>query len=134
MLHNLVVNLLHNSISPYLILQQYNLPRAVLPKGIISQDYDSSNGKLTVRLHDSCSYKIEEVQLKFQYILTCVLTIDNISYLEGALVQVSSNEWRTLEKVTRVNDKLKFIAGDFQREASLSNFLLNPECVCLCLN
>ncbi|KAE9590554.1 hypothetical protein Lalb_Chr20g0108941 [Lupinus albus] len=118
--------------TPYEVIRKYNFPVAVLPKGIIGYYLDTSavTARLTINLKNRCSYKIQEIH--FNYEPTAVLALNNdsqlISFAYGVQVEVSPNVWNQLKSVNRVNDVLKFNGPSINREASVSNFQVNPEC------
>ncbi|KAI4301428.1 hypothetical protein L6164_034707 [Bauhinia variegata] len=118
-----------NSLTAYEVLQQYNFPDGLLPKGVVAYKLDSSTGKFKVYLNGTCTFKIQSYELKYKSTITGVITKGKLSSLSGIKVKVLIL-WFDIVKVTREEGDLDFSVGIASADFPVSNFYESPTCGC----
>ncbi|KAL2507632.1 hypothetical protein Fot_31279 [Forsythia ovata] len=113
----------------YEVLQEYNFPVGLLPKGITSYELDTSTGKFTVYLNKACSFTIEGYDLKYKTKITGTISKDRITNLSGIQVKVLFF-WVNIVEVTRDGDELEFSVGIISADFPIDNFEESPQCDC----
>ncbi|KAK7344421.1 hypothetical protein VNO77_13992 [Canavalia gladiata] len=119
----------HKILSAYDVLQQYDFPVGLLPKGVIGYTLDSSSGKFEAYLNDTCTFPVESYELKYKSTITGVIRKDKISNLEGIKVKVMFL-WLNIVTATRNEDELEFSVGIAAANFPVSNFYESATCVC----
>ncbi|XP_019425010.1 PREDICTED: uncharacterized protein LOC109333882 [Lupinus angustifolius] len=112
-------------LNPYDILLRNNLPKGLLPVGAITQHFDGNTGKCTFKLNHSCTYKIDGNYLKFESTVSAIISSNSISNVEGVKLKIVS-QWVSITKVNRIQDQLKFAAGNVARQSLVHNFNVSP--------
>ncbi|KAJ1402370.1 hypothetical protein SESBI_28062 [Sesbania bispinosa] len=113
----------------YDVLQQYDFPVGLLPKGVVGYELDSTTGKFKAYLDGSCTFKIESYELKYKSTITGVIKKDGITGLKGIEVKVLFL-WLNIVTVTRDEDELQFSVGIASADFPVSNFYESPTCGC----
>ncbi|XP_041020192.1 uncharacterized protein At5g01610-like [Juglans microcarpa x Juglans regia] len=119
----------HDSITAYEVLEEYDFPVGILPKGVLGYELDSSTGKFSVYLNGSCTFSIDSYELKYKSTVTGVIAKDKISSLSGIKVKVLFL-WLSIVSVTREDDELAFSVGIASADFPVSNFTESPTCGC----
>ncbi|XP_027363398.1 uncharacterized protein At5g01610-like [Abrus precatorius] len=117
------------TLTAYDVLQQYDFPVGLLPKGVVGYELDSSTGKFKAYLEDACTFSIESYELKYKSTITGVIRKDKISNLEGIEVKVFFL-WLNIVTVTRDEGELQFSVGIASADFAVSNFYESPTCGC----
>ncbi|XP_054802094.1 uncharacterized protein At5g01610-like [Prosopis cineraria] len=118
-----------DSLSAYQVLQRYNFPVGLLPRGVTGYELDRSTGRFKAFLNGSCSFKIESYDLKYQSTITGVITQGSLSSLQGVKVKILIL-WVNIISVTRIDDELQFSVGIASADFDVSNFYESPACGC----
>ncbi|CAK7348328.1 unnamed protein product [Dovyalis caffra] len=113
----------------YEVLQEYDFPIGLLPKGVTSYEFDNSTGKFTVHLNSTCSFKVDSYELKYKTTIKGVLAKDKLSKLSGIQVKVLIL-WLSITEVIRDDDELEFSVGIASANFAVSNFDECPSCGC----
>lgn len=113
----------------YEVLQQYDFPIGLLPKGVLGYKLDSSTGKFSVHLNGSCSFSIQSYELKYKSTFTGVIAKRKLSELSGIQVKILFL-WLSITKVTRDDDELEFSVGITSADFPVDNFNECPTCGC----
>ncbi|KAJ8749559.1 hypothetical protein K2173_026208 [Erythroxylum novogranatense] len=113
----------------YEVLEEYDFPIGILPKGITDYELDTSTGKFSVYLNSTCTFKIDSYELKYKTTVTGVITKDKLSSLSGVQVKVLFF-WLNIDQVTRDDDELEFSVGIASANFPVSNFAECPTCGC----
>ncbi|KAB2616278.1 hypothetical protein D8674_022866 [Pyrus ussuriensis x Pyrus communis] len=108
-----------DELTVYEVLEEYDSPVGILPKGVVSYELDTSTGKFSVHLNSTCTFTIDSYKLKYKSTITGVITTDKISSLSG--IQV---------RVTRSGDNLEFSVGIASAAFPIDNFYECPQCGC----
>ncbi|KAE9591152.1 hypothetical protein Lal_00039846 [Lupinus albus] len=95
--------------SPYDFLEEFNIPRGILPQGATNYTFDNSTSKFTINLENACTYKIKDVTLKFNPTITGIITNNSISSFEGVHLKVIIEI--PITKVSIEKDLVKFKAA-----------------------
>ncbi|XP_042475895.1 uncharacterized protein LOC122057733 [Macadamia integrifolia] len=113
----------------YEVLESYDFPVGLLPKGVSSYDLDTSTGKFSVYLNETCTFTIDSYELKYKSTITGYITTDKLSELKGISVKVLFF-WLSIVEVTRSDDELDFSVGIASADFPVANFDESPECGC----
>ncbi|KAL3531486.1 hypothetical protein ACH5RR_010808 [Cinchona calisaya] len=119
----------NDALTAYQVLEEYDLPVGLLPKGVTSYELDSSTGEFTVYLNETCTFTIEGYKLKYKTQITGVISKDALKDLSGVQVKILFF-WLNLQEVTRDGDELIFSVGIASADFPLSNFAQSPQCGC----
>ncbi|KAG8389504.1 hypothetical protein BUALT_Bualt02G0236300 [Buddleja alternifolia] len=114
----------------YDLLQSYDFPVGILPKGITHYDLDPSTGKFNAYLNGSCSFSLEgSYQLKYKSRISGYIYKDRMTNLSGVSVKVLFL-WLNIVEVTRNGEKLEFSVGIASADFGIDNFFISPQCGC----
>ncbi|XP_043708360.1 uncharacterized protein LOC122657657 [Telopea speciosissima] len=119
-----------DQLTAYEILQSYDFPVGLLHTGVSGYDYDSSTGKFSVYLNETCSFTIQNsYELKYRSTIKGYITKDKITQLQGISVKVFLF-WVNIIEVTRIGDQLDFSVGITSADFPVVNFDECPQCGC----
>ncbi|KAG2693402.1 hypothetical protein I3843_08G091500 [Carya illinoinensis] len=118
-----------DSLTAYQVLEEYDFPVGILPKGVLGYELDTSTGKFSVYLNGSCTFSIDSYELKYKSTVTGVIAKDKISSLSGIKVKVLFL-WLSIVSVTRDDDELAFSVGIASADFPVSNFSESATCGC----
>lgn len=113
----------------YEVLQQYDFPIGILPKGVLGYTLDSVTGKFSVHLNGSCSFSIQSYDLKYKSTITGVIAKRKLADLSGIEVKILFL-WLSITEVTRDDDELEFSVGIASADFPSDNFGQCPTCGC----
>ena len=118
------------SLSAYDVLQSYNFPKGLLPKGALGYDLDKDTGKFNAYLNGSCGFSLEgSYQLKYRSTISGYISRNKLTKLKGISVKILFL-WLDIVEVTRDGDGLKFSVGIASAEFAIDNFEECPQCGC----
>ncbi|KAK8499483.1 hypothetical protein V6N12_011568 [Hibiscus sabdariffa] len=119
-----------DALSPYEILQGYNFPVGLLPKGVLKYDLDESTGRFHAYLNASCSFGLEgSYQLKYKSTISGIISDNKLRNLSGISVKVLFL-WLNIVEVVRDEDELEFSVGITSASFPIDNFYESPQCGC----
>ncbi|XP_058215793.1 uncharacterized protein At5g01610-like [Rhododendron vialii] len=114
----------------YEMLQRYNFPIGVLPKGVTGYDLDESTGKFSAYLNGSCAFSLEgSYQLNYKPTIKGYVSKGRLSKLEGVKVKLFFI-WVDIVEVDRNGDDLDFSVGIASAGFSVDSFEECPQCGC----
>lgn len=114
----------------YELLQSYDFPVGILPKGITHYDLDASSGRFDAYLNGSCSFSLEgSYQLKYNPRISGNMYKDTLTNLSGVSVKVLFL-WLNIVEVRRNGENLEFSVGVASAEFPIDNFYVSPQCGC----
>ncbi|KAE9598240.1 hypothetical protein Lalb_Chr15g0078481 [Lupinus albus] len=117
-------------LSAYDILEQYDFPVGLLPKGATDYKLNPNNGKFTAYLNQTCSFYIHSYELRYKSIIKGVISKDKLAKLNGVSVKVEL-VWLKIVEVTRISDELEFsVLGIASADFGVDNFFESPQCGC----
>ncbi|KAI3449465.1 hypothetical protein Pfo_006130 [Paulownia fortunei] len=117
-------------LTAYEVLQSYDFPVGILPKGVTHYDLDASSGKFNAYLNGSCSFSLEgSYQLRYKSQISGYIYKDKLTNLSGVSVKVLFL-WLNIVEVRRNGDKLEFSVGIASAEFAINNFYVCPQCGC----
>ncbi|KAE8668471.1 hypothetical protein F3Y22_tig00112318pilonHSYRG00008 [Hibiscus syriacus] len=112
--------------SAYEVLQDYNFPVGILPKGVVKYDLDESTGRFHAYLNGSCSFSLEgSYQLKYKSTISGIISDNKLTDLSGISVKVFFL-WLNIVEVTRDDDELGFSVGIVSASFPIDNFMSVP--------
>ncbi|XP_031490602.1 uncharacterized protein LOC116257766 [Nymphaea colorata] len=115
--------------SAYEILESYNFPRGILPKGVKSYVL-KDDGSFVVQFGGSCKFQIEAgYTLDYKSRITGVLKYGSLKNLQGVSVKILFF-WLGISEVDRGEGNLDFYVGPLSASFGLSNFYESPQCGC----
>ncbi|KAF3790179.1 hypothetical protein EJ110_NYTH16840 [Nymphaea thermarum] len=119
----------HQNLTAYEVLESYNFPKGILPKGV--KDYVfNEDGSFVAYLDGSCKFAIEAgYTLSYGSKITGVLKYGSLKNLQGVSVKVLF-VWLGIWEVSRGNEQLDFYVGPVSASFPLSNFYVCPRCGC----
>ncbi|KAF4364443.1 hypothetical protein F8388_007020 [Cannabis sativa] len=116
--------------SAYEVLQDFDLPMGILPKGVNSYELDRSNGRFYAHFNGSCSFSLEgSYQLKYKSTISGYISKDKLTKLTGVSVKVLFL-WLNIVEVVRDGNDLEFSVGLASASFSIDNFFECPQCGC----
>uniref|UniRef100_A0A0D9WFM9 Peptidase A1 domain-containing protein n=1 Tax=Leersia perrieri TaxID=77586 RepID=A0A0D9WFM9_9ORYZ len=126
-----------NKPTAYEILESYDFPVGILPKGVTSYTLDESTGDFTVKLDTgsssssaTCDFAIQgSYSLRYDATITGRISADRLTALRGVSVKVLFF-WLSIVEVTRRGDQLEFSVGILSADFGVENFLESPQCGC----
>ncbi|CAN8308665.1 unnamed protein product [Cochlearia groenlandica] len=119
-----------DSPTAYTILQSYNFPVGILPKGVKSYDLDTSTGKFHAYFNDSCSFSlVGSYQLNYESKISGYISKNKLKNLTGVKVKVLFF-WLNIVEVVRNGEKLEFSVGITSANFAIQEFLESPQCGC----
>uniref|UniRef100_A0A6P3Z1F1 uncharacterized protein At5g01610-like n=1 Tax=Ziziphus jujuba TaxID=326968 RepID=A0A6P3Z1F1_ZIZJJ len=119
-----------NTASAYEILQDFNFPMGILPKGATGYELDRKTGKFRAYLNGSCSFSLEgSYQLKYKSTVNGYISNNRLTGLTGVSVKVLFL-WLNIVEVTRGGDDLEFSVGIASASFPIDNFYECPQCGC----
>ncbi|XXG84267.1 hypothetical protein AAC387_Pa10g1817 [Persea americana] len=117
-------------LTAYQVLEQYDFPIGLLPKGVTGYELDSSTGKFSVYLNGTCSFSLEgSYDLKYKSTIKGYISKDRLTDLSGISVKVLFF-WINIIEVVRSGDELRFSVGIASADFPISNFYECPQCGC----
>ncbi|KAK7392298.1 hypothetical protein VNO78_20732 [Psophocarpus tetragonolobus] len=114
----------------YEMLESFNFPAGILPKGVTGYELDPSSGKFRADLNGSCSFSLEgSYQLSYQKSISGYISDGKLTQLRGISVKVLFF-WLNILDVARVGNDLDFSVGVASASFPLDNFFVSPQCGC----
>lgn len=120
----------------YEILNSFNFPIGLLPKGVKSFDLDQSTGRFHSYLDATCSFSLEgSYQLRYKSTISGYISNNRLTSLSGISVKVLFL-WLNIVEVVRNGDNIEFSVGIASASFPIDNFYESPQCGCGldCLN
>jgi hypothetical protein len=82
-------NFLDQNPTAYDILGDYNLPKGLLPKGVVGYSLDTTTGKFSAFWNGTCSFSLEgSYQLRYKSTINGYISKGRLSRLEGVSVKL----------------------------------------------
>uniref|UniRef100_A0A5B6ZJM3 DUF538 family protein n=1 Tax=Davidia involucrata TaxID=16924 RepID=A0A5B6ZJM3_DAVIN len=117
-------------LTAYEVLQSYDFPAGLLPKGATGYDLDKTTGKFYAYLKGSCSFSLEgSYQLRYKSTISGYIAKDKLTDLSGISVKVLFL-WLNIDEVVRSGDELEFSVGIVSADFPMDNFEECPQCGC----
>ncbi|KAJ4727702.1 Protein of unknown function, DUF538 [Melia azedarach] len=114
----------------YEILQSYNFPVGLLPKGITKYDLDETTGQFHAYMDGSCSFSLEgSYQLKYKSTISGYISENKLTGLTGVSVKILFL-WLNIVEVVRNGDDIEFSVGIASASFPIDNFYVCPQCGC----
>ncbi|KAH0850872.1 hypothetical protein HID58_095174 [Brassica napus] len=114
----------------YSLLQSYNFPVGILPKGVVAYDLDTSTGKFHAYFKDSCSFSlVGSYQLNYKSTISGYISENKLTKLTGIKVKVLFL-WLNIVEVIRNGDEMEFSVGITSANFGINEFLASPQCGC----
>ncbi|WCJ22236.1 hypothetical protein M5689_004334 [Euphorbia peplus] len=117
------------NLTAYEVLEQYDFPIGLLPNGVTSYELDSSTGKFSATINETCTFTIDSYELKYKSKITGVIATDKLSSLSGVQVKILF-VWLSIVEVSRDDDELAFSVGVASANFGVDNFVESPTCGC----
>ncbi|KAK9282107.1 hypothetical protein L1049_005019 [Liquidambar formosana] len=115
--------------SAYEVLEEYDFPIGILPKGVTGYELDNSTGEFSAYLNGSCSFTIDGYDLKYKSTITGVISTGKLKSLKGISVKVLFL-WLSIVEVIRDGEELDFSVGIASADFPVDNFDECPQCGC----
>ncbi|CAN0889097.1 Uncharacterized protein At5g01610 [Linum grandiflorum] len=116
-------------LTAYEVLQQYNFPVGILPKGITGYEIDRETGKFKAYLPQTCKFSIQSYQLEYGTTISGVISKGRISNLKGVKVHVLFL-WLNIVEVVHDDGQMQFSVGITSADFPLDGFDESPQCGC----
>lgn len=118
------------AVSAYDILQSYNFPPGILPKGSTGYDLDPDTGKFTVYFDGTCSFSLRgSYDIRYKSQISGRISSGKLTDLQGVSVKLLFL-WINIVEVERNNDELEFSVGIASATFRIDNFYEIPQCGC----
>ncbi|KAK9281942.1 hypothetical protein L1049_004851 [Liquidambar formosana] len=119
-----------DSLTAYELLEDYNFPAGLLPKGISRYDLDETTGKFHVYLNGTCSFSLEgSYDLKYKSTIGGYIEKNKLTGLTGISVKVLFL-WLNIVEVRRSGDEIELSVGIASANFPVDNFVECPQCGC----
>ena len=116
--------------SAYELLQDFNFPMGLLPKGATGYELDSSTGNFRAFFSGSCSFSLEgSYELRYKSTISGQISENKLTSLTGVSVKILFL-WLNIVEVTRSGDDLEFSVGIASASFPIENFYECPQCGC----
>ncbi|KAK7843174.1 uncharacterized protein LOC112032725 [Quercus suber] len=123
-------NLTTTKPSVYDVIQSFNFPIGILPKGVQGYDLETSTGKFSAFFSGSCSFSLEgSYELKYKPTINGIITKGKLTSLQGVSVKLFFF-WVDIIEVRRIGDNLGFSVGIAGADFPIDNFEESPQCGC----
>ncbi|KAL0006043.1 hypothetical protein SO802_013604 [Lithocarpus litseifolius] len=123
-------NLTTTKPSVYDVIQGFNFPIGILPKGVQGYDLETSTGKFSAYFSGSCSFSLEgSYELKYKPTINGIITKGKLTSLQGVSVKLFFF-WVDIIEVQRIGDNLGFSVGIAGADFPIDNFEESPQCGC----
>lgn len=117
-------------LSAYQVLQQYDFPMGILPKGVTSYELNRDTGEFAAHLNGTCKFSLEgSYTLEYKSTITGVISRDRLTNLKGVSVKILFF-WVSIVEVVRDGNQLQFSVGIASASFPIDNFLESPQCGC----
>uniref|UniRef100_A0A5B7BXF8 DUF538 domain-containing protein n=1 Tax=Davidia involucrata TaxID=16924 RepID=A0A5B7BXF8_DAVIN len=117
-------------LSAYEVLQQYDFPIGIIPKGVTGYDLNAATGEFSAYLNGTCSFSLENsYQLRYKSTIKGVISKDRLKKLKGVSVKVLLF-WLDIVEVKRNGNDLEFSVGIVSATFPIDNFEECPQCGC----
>ncbi|XP_031261616.1 uncharacterized protein LOC116119831 [Pistacia vera] len=114
----------------YELLNSFNFPSGLLPKGVQSYDLDQRTGQFHAYLGGTCSFSLEgSYQLKYKSTISGYISNNRLTSLTGVSVKVLFL-WLNIVEVIRNGDNIEFSVGIASASFPIDNFYECPQCGC----
>ncbi|XP_010456044.1 PREDICTED: uncharacterized protein LOC104737542 [Camelina sativa] len=114
----------------YSLLQSYNFPVGILPKGVVAYDLDTTTGKFHAYFNNSCSFSlVGSYQLNYKSTISGYISENKLKKLTGVKVKVLFL-WLNIVEVIRNGDEMEFSVGITSANFAIQEFLESPQCGC----
>ncbi|WKA02740.1 hypothetical protein VitviT2T_020894 [Vitis vinifera] len=114
----------------YEVLEDYNFPVGLLPKGITDYDLNITTGKFSVYFNDTCSYSLKSsYHLKYLPTIKGYISNGKLSSLEGVYTKLFL-VWKEIVEIVRDGDNLVFSVGVLSSVFPIDYFEESPQCGC----
>ncbi|KAF3436468.1 hypothetical protein FNV43_RR23560 [Rhamnella rubrinervis] len=118
------------SLSAYEVLEEYDFPVGLLPKGATDYTINRDTGEFTAHLNQTCKFHLENsYEVEYKSTITGVISKGKLKNLNGVKVKVLIL-WLTVVEVDRVGDELQFSVGIASANYPIDNFEESPQCGC----
>lgn len=113
----------------YEVLESYNFPQGILPKGVTGYELNQETGEFKVYLPETCKFTIEGYDLQYKSTITGVISTNRLTRLKGVRVKVLLL-WLNIVEVTRKDSQLQFSVGIASANFPVGGFEESPTCGC----
>ncbi|CAL5437280.1 unnamed protein product [Camellia sinensis] len=118
-----------DALTAYQVLEQYDFPVGILPIGAKSYELDKSTGKFKAYLDETCTFTIQNYELKYKSTITGVISKGKLKNLKGVSVKILFL-WLNIGEVIRDDDELEFSVGIASADFPIESFVESPQCGC----
>ncbi|KAG0476883.1 hypothetical protein HPP92_013246 [Vanilla planifolia] len=116
-------------LTAYDVLQAYNFPIGLLPKGSLGYDLDPRTGKFSAYFNGTCEFALESYQISYKSTITGRISTNHLTELRGVSVKVLLF-WINIIEVVRDGDEINFSVGIASASFDIGNFYICPQCGC----
>ncbi|KAI7992150.1 Uncharacterized protein LOK49_LG12G01091 [Camellia lanceoleosa] len=118
-----------DTLTAYQVLEQYDFPVGILPIGAKGYELDKSTGKFKAYLDETCTFTIQNYELKYKSTITGVISKGKLKNLKGVSVKILFL-WLNIGEVIRDDDELEFSVGIASADFPIESFVESPQCGC----
>ncbi|CAL5357662.1 unnamed protein product [Camellia sinensis] len=118
-----------DTLTAYQVLEQYDFPVGILPIGAKNYELDKSTGKFKAYLDETCTFTIQNYELKYKSTITGVISKGKLKNLKGVSVKILFL-WLNIGEVIRDDDELEFSVGIASADFPIESFVESPQCGC----
>lgn len=116
-------------LSAYEVLQEYDFPIGLLPKGVTGYELNTETGEFSAYLSGTCKFSIESYELEYRSTITGVISKGRLKNLKGVKVFVVIL-WINIVEVVRDGNELEFSVGIASANFPIDSFVECPQCGC----
>ncbi|KMT06033.1 hypothetical protein BVRB_7g163620 [Beta vulgaris subsp. vulgaris] len=113
----------------YELLESYDFPVGILPKGVTGYELNPDTGEFKLYLPQTCKFSIQGYDLEYKSTISGVVSKDRITKLKGISVRIFII-WLSITEVDNKNGQLQFSVGIASANFPLDGFEESPTCGC----
>ncbi|KAK9726333.1 hypothetical protein RND81_05G206600 [Saponaria officinalis] len=117
------------ALTAYDILESYDFPVGLIPKGATGYEFNPSTGEFKLFLPNTCKFHIDSYELQYKTTISGILKKDRLYKLKGVSVKVLLL-WLNIVEVRKEDDELQFSVGIASANFPLDGFEESPQCGC----
>ena len=119
-----------NNRTAYEVLEDYNFPVGLLPKGVKHYDLNIITGEFSVHFNHTCSFSLKSsYHLKYKPTIKGYISNDKLFRLKGVYERMFL-VWVEIEGIIRSGDDLVFSVGVLSSVFPIDYFEESPQCGC----
>lgn len=126
----ILINLIPANSAPssaYDVLEDFDLPLGLLPKGVMAYDLDPTTGQFAAYLTGNCRLHQANYLVKYKPAIKGFLSNQKLSEIKGVSV-MGALWWKDIKEIVKMDDSLIFSVGNKRTALPVEYFDRSPLC------